>query len=170
MKFPDLSGTFGPIPWAVIGAAATRHYMPERLTNDLDILVSESDLEKVENSLAQSGAKRIGNLSIGGSQWTLADGFQLDVVSSGEEWVGRALAEASTNRDLQGLPVIPLPWLVLLKFRASRLQDVADISRMLGGADEGAVSSVREVFKQWLPSEIEDLESLINLGRLEYGS
>jgi hypothetical protein len=30
----------GGVPWAVIGAAATRLYMPERKTSDLDVLVS----------------------------------------------------------------------------------------------------------------------------------
>jgi hypothetical protein len=40
MRFPDLSRMLGGVPWAVIGAAATRLYMPERKTSDLDVLVS----------------------------------------------------------------------------------------------------------------------------------
>ena len=35
-----------------------------------------------------------------------------------------------------GLPIIDLPYLVLMKLSASRTQDLADISRMLGLADE----------------------------------
>ena len=49
------------------------------------------------------------------------------------------------------------------------MQDLADITRMLGQADEGTLASVREFFRQVLPEAHEDLESLIELGRLEMG-
>ena len=78
--------------------------------------------------------------------------------------------EAQTNRDGQGLPVLPLPYLILMKFRASRAQDVADITRMLGQAGEVQLNAVREVFERWLPGNDEDLESLIALGQLEFHS
>lgn len=38
---------------------------------------------------------------------------------------------------------------------------------MLGQADAGTLTSVRALFTQHLPDELEDLESLIQLGRLE---
>jgi hypothetical protein len=55
-----------------------------------------------------------------------------------------------------------------MKYHASRMQDLADISRMLGQADTEMLAAVRALFAQWLPDEMEDLESLIQLGRLEY--
>jgi len=43
MRFPDLTPLLHPVPWAVVGAAATRLYMPERMTQDFDILVRAAD-------------------------------------------------------------------------------------------------------------------------------
>ena len=35
-QWPDLDPVLAPIAWAIVGAVATRHYMPERATRDLD--------------------------------------------------------------------------------------------------------------------------------------
>lgn len=40
-RFPDLTPVLGPVPWAVVGAVATRLYMPERGTQKLDIVVGQ---------------------------------------------------------------------------------------------------------------------------------
>ena len=56
-----------------------------------------------------------------------------------------------------------------MKFQAGRVQDLADITRMLGQAGEETLASVRELFRRVLPEAHEDLESLIELGRLEMG-
>ncbi len=66
------------------------------------------------------------------------------------------------------MPVIALPYLVLLKMAAGRGQDLADIQRMLGQADDSALAEVREVTQRFRPEDADDLESLIALGKLEY--
>lgn len=64
-----------------------------------------------------------------------------------------------------------MPYLALMKFQASRLQDIADLSRMLGQAGEPQLEQVRAIFSQYAgPDDIEDLESIIGLGRLETSS
>lgn len=45
-RWPDLTETLTGIRWAVVGAVATRAYMPERTTQDLDILVAVTDRER----------------------------------------------------------------------------------------------------------------------------
>jgi hypothetical protein len=40
---------------------------------------------------------------------------------------------------------------------------------MLGGADETALNLVRNAVKTYLNDAVEDLESLIMLGKLEFG-
>ena len=84
-------------------------------------------------------------------------------------WIDQALEEAQQNPDVQGLPVLPLAYLVLMKFESGRLQGVADVSRMIGFSDAKTLESVRQVFIEFVPDEIEDLESLIVLGRMEVG-
>ena len=167
MKFPNLTALLVGVDWAVVGAAATRLYMSERLTNDLDILVNVADAQTVRERLTHNGAVCHAGFIPGRSSWTLADGFPLDVLEGRDAWTPAALVEAQTNRGLDGAPVLSLAYLVLMKFRASRVQDIADVSRMLGQASAGLLEEVRRIFAQFQPEDAEDIESLIALGQLE---
>lgn len=111
----------------------------------------------------------LGELGVGGSTWQTPGGQTVDVLEIDAPWWSDALARAQSNRDLQGLPVTPLPHLVLMKLQAGRVQDLADAARMLGQADDAALDETRALFAQYAPGDLEDLESLIVLGRLEMG-
>jgi hypothetical protein len=152
--------------FVIVGGVATRLYMPERMTLDLDILVNADDAELVYQELVHANSQKIGDLSIQGSQWQLEDGTSLDVLEGRESWVKVAIQTPNYAPD--GLPVISLPYLVLMKLIAGRSQDLADISRMLGGTTELQLSEVKQIVNQYLASAAEDLESLIALGKLEY--
>jgi hypothetical protein len=167
-QWPDLTDTLGAIPWATVGAVATRHYMPERATVDLDVLVERASAARVRQRLQESGFRYSGELSVGGSTWTAPDGTGVDVLESDETWVNDALEQAQENRDLQGLPVLPLPYFILMKLRSGRAQDIADITRMLGQANDQQLEAVREVIGKLEPSAAEDVESMVTLGRLEF--
>lgn len=99
ISWPDLRHILKGVDWVIVGGVATRAYMPERGTKDLDLLVRQE--------------------------------------------------------------------LVLMKLDASRPQDVADISRMLGWADEAALDRVRQIVARYSPEDMDDLESLIFLGQQE---
>lgn len=152
-------------PFVIVDGVATRLYMPERMTVDLDVLIKAEDAVLVYEDLEAAGSQKQNDLSISGSQWTLSDGTSLDVLEGNEPWVEAAVD--SPNYSPDALPVIALPYLVLMKLLASRSQDLADISRMLGGATTDQLQAVREVINQYLPTAKEDLESLIILGKLE---
>ncbi|MDO8674142.1 MAG: hypothetical protein Q7O66_22245 [Dehalococcoidia bacterium] len=171
---PDLNALLSGERYVVVGGTATSLYMPLRTTKDVDILVSEQDASLVEQALLKAGASKIGSLGftsslgLGGTSWALADDTELDVLLSGHAWVKHALAHP--NRDAAGLPIVALPYLVLMKLDASRSMDVGDLGRMLGGASEADLAKVRTVVKKHLPEASEDLESLIQLGKLEFQS
>lgn len=55
-----------------------------------------------------------------------------------------------------------------MKLTSGRMQDLADVSRMLGCADTSDVNGVRETIKRYRPQDAEDLESLLVLGKLEH--
>ncbi len=76
-------------------------------------------------------------------------------------------AVSAPNRGPTGLPVITLPYLILMKLLSSRARDVADMSRMLGQATHITRDAVREVIQRYRPEDLADLESLIALGDLE---
>ncbi len=132
MSWPDLTPVLSPIRWAVVGAAATRLYMPERVTQGMDIAVAAADGPEARQKLEASSFTYQGELHIGGSSWLSPEGQTVDMLEGEEPWWPEALAEAETNRDAQGLPILPLPYLVLTKFQAGRVQDLADVTRMLG--------------------------------------
>jgi hypothetical protein len=44
--WPDLQPILQGIPWVILGGVATRAYMPERATKDLDILIRLQDGSK----------------------------------------------------------------------------------------------------------------------------
>lgn len=163
---PDLTRLLAGLPFVIVGGTATALYMPARHTDDVDILVSTADLVQIERALRSAGARRQGPLTIGGAAWTLQDGTDLDVIVSDAPWVPAALA--TPVRDPTGLPVIDLPYLVLLKLEASRLVDIGDLGRMLGGADDQHLRRVRLVVARHMPDAVDDLESIIELGKLEF--
>jgi len=169
MRWPDLSDVLGGLPWAVVGAAATRLYMPERSTRDLDVVVLKKDAAAARRRLRTAGYQYRGELAIGGSAWATSDGTPLDILEGREPWWPEALAQAQPNRDAQGLPVLTLPYLVLSKLLAGRVQDIADATRMLGYADEAGLREVRRLIGKLQADLLEDLESLISLGKLELG-
>jgi len=150
----------------LVGGLATRYYMPERTTLDIDVLVLAEDQMSVENELAKAGCRQIGELAIGGTTWTLPNGTTLDVLASAASWAQEAMDRPQQTQD--GLPTIGLPYLVLMKLHAGRAQDIADITRMLGGAGDDMIDAVRSVVDQYMPDASADVESMIVLGRLEY--
>lgn len=154
------------VPFLVVGGVATRLYAPERMTDDLDILVASASASLVYEELHRGGAAKQGQLAIGGSHWLLPDGTLLDVLEEDAAWVEEALAAPASGPD--NLPVIALPYLVLMKLRASRGIDIGDLTRILGAASEDDLEKTRRVIKTYLNDAVEDLESLIQLGRFEY--
>ena len=168
--WPDLTSILSPIRWAVVGAVATRLYMPERMTQDLDIVIQSVDGSQARQKLAAAGFVYRGELSIGGSSWAAPNGELIDILEGDDVWWTEAIGDAQLNRDAQGLPVVPLPYLVLIKFQAGRVQDIADVTRMLGQAGEATLDAVRVLFAQHALEDMQDLENLIELGRLELQS
>lgn len=74
------------IRWAVVGAVATRLYMPERLTQVMDVLVLTADCPTAHQQLQAAGFQHVCKLSIGGSQWRSPEGFNIVVLQCDAEW------------------------------------------------------------------------------------
>lgn len=153
-------------PFVIVGGVATALYMPQRLTLDLDVLVLAEDARGFYEELLQAGCTRQGALTVGGTGWQTPGGGSLAVLESHEPWARTAIS--SPNRSGTGEPVIALPYLVLLKLAASRPRDLADLSRMLGGADTATLDEVRRTVAILRGADSEDLESLVVLGKLEF--
>ena len=165
--WPDLRPILQGISWAITGGVATRAYMPERVTQDLDILVRRQDGEEVRQRLEGAGYCYVSTLAVPGFLVRSPEGVEVDVLLGDAPWVGEALAQP--RQDPAGYPVLDLPYLVLMKMASSRAQDVADTTRMLGLASEEELARVREAVARHALQETEDLEALIYLGQVEMG-
>jgi hypothetical protein len=162
------------IPYAVVGGVATRAYMPERTTADLDLLVEPENMESALRQLEAKGYVR-GDRPIEFFDTRLALGGQrltgvrpIDLLTSSQNWIRDAVRQ--TRKDRTGLDVVDLSYLVLLKLDASRGVDQGDLTRMLGFAAEKDLDRVREVVARWLPADSDDLEQYIAIGRFEVGA
>jgi hypothetical protein len=163
--WPDLRPILKGIDWAIVRGVATRAYMPERMTKDLDIIVHESDAETVIKRLEQAGYRIASQLAVPGYLMLSPDGIELDVLFGNYPWLKEALEQP--GQDPAGYPVLKLPYITLMKMGAQRAQDWADVSRMLGWASDADLDEVRAVVKQYASEDLEDLESLIFIGKKE---
>ncbi len=94
MMWPDLTSILSPIRWAVVGAVATRLYMPERMTQDLDIVIRSVDGSQVRQKLTEAGFIYQGELSIGGSSWLTPDGELVYILEGNDVWWIEAITDA----------------------------------------------------------------------------
>ncbi len=78
--WPDLRPILRGIKWAIADGVATRAYMPERMTKDLDILVHQSDGETVIKRLEQAGYRIAPQLAVPGYLMLSPDGTELDIL------------------------------------------------------------------------------------------
>ena len=173
LNVPDLKQILGSSPFVVVGGVATALYMPMRATKDIDVLVRDDDAQRIDVALIAAGAERIGMLQIpgplglSGQSWRVADGSELDLLLSGQEWAD--LAVTSPSFDTSGTPVVGLPYLVLMKLAASRAVDLGDIERMLGMASPALRDQTRAVIARYLANALEDYDSLVQLAMLGSG-
>ena len=163
--WPDLRTILNGIRWAVVGAVATRAYMPERMTRDFDVLVHFEDGDGVMARLQDAGFQLASGKSIPGYILDAPDGTEIDLLLIPFAWIDDAFQQE--RRDAAGYPVLDLPYLVLMKLEMSRAQDLADHSKMLGLAADEDLERIREIVARYMPDASDDLESLIYLGRLE---
>jgi hypothetical protein len=163
--WPDLRPILKGIDWAIIGGVATRAYMPERMTKDLDILVHKTDSEKAVKKLEGAGYQIESDLAVPGYLMESPEGVELDVLFGDEPWVKETLTHP--KKDPNGYPVVSLAYLVLLKMASQRAQNWADVSRMLGWASDIELDKVRAIVNRYAPEDVEDLESLIFIGKKE---
>jgi hypothetical protein len=163
----DLTDTLAPIQFAVVEGVATRLYMPERVTKDIDVVIVVANAKEARKKLEQAGFAFRAELSlVRGSTWLAPNQQEIDVLEGEESWWPEAVAQAQSNRDGQGLPILPLPFLVLMKYQSGRAQDLADIERMLGQAPDSSLKATRALFQKFASGDLADLESLIELGKL----
>ncbi len=161
-------------PFVVVGGWAVNEYGPARLTDDLDILVKFSHLDFIKQELLELDATP--NLSLEDvsgiknicHSWILPNKQILDVLTWDEPWIKYAVEKPGTY-DKLGNPVCALPYLVIMKSDAGRLQDMADLERLLGfPRNNHLLEAVRKTIAKYRPNYIDDLENDILISQHLY--
>ncbi|GAB4582087.1 MAG: hypothetical protein Fur0022_48400 [Anaerolineales bacterium] len=163
--WPDLRPVLEGLLWAVAGGVATRAYMPERMTQDLDIVLRRGDCREAWTRFRQAGYLVADVLDAPYFVARSAEGVEVDVICAAFPWLDEALT--TPNVDPAGYPVLDLPYLILMKLMANRGVDIGDMTRMLGLASEEMLGRVRAAVQTFSPEDGEDLETLILLGKRE---
>lgn len=164
----------GGVQSAVAGAIAANAYMPPRQTGDFDLMVEIHKLTLANEVMASGGWKLLGELDLyeglEGTAWQDPSDVlrQVDIIGLPDDW-GRAAIASAQGNAIGGIPTLTLSFLVITKLISSRAQDTGDLSRVLGAVDEPAREEVRTAVRHYRPSDAEDVDQLIELGKLEYG-
>ncbi|PDW00158.1 hypothetical protein CJ255_21040 [Candidatus Viridilinea mediisalina] len=147
---------------------ALRAYIPERMTLDVDIIIHADDEAPARAAFGAAGYRITGPLSIGGFTAHPSDSTApIDVLTSTAHWLEEALTTPSF--DTAGFPVMPRPYLILLKLQAGRSQDLADIQRLLRGTSAEERSHMHAMIAHEAHDLVADFDALCTLADLEYG-
>lgn len=169
LPVPDLGSVLGPIRWALVGGVALRAYMPERTTLYVALVTHKRDGAAARKAFLDAGYEIIGDLSIGGftARRPAPEATPVDVLTRDDPWLDGALD--NPGRDAAGFPVLARPYLTLLKLRAGRTRDLADVQRLLAGTPASERGSTRKLVRRHAPELVEDYDALATLADLEFG-
>lgn len=130
--------------YVIVGGMASAYYQPARFTEDIDLMVLTEVSITVEQALSQAGWRQLGIISFGGSSWQSPNGELIDLLHAPDQsWVSAALD--FPIKTPEGLPVIDLPYLLILKLMATRAVDISDIVGMLQQANATEKQRIRQI-------------------------
>lgn len=141
--------------WAVMGSMAANHYRSQtRLSDDVDILVSlsEMDMDAVVNMAARQGWTLVRRLSDG---WFVRLHHErhgvIDVIVSEMAYQETALGRArqTTLTDGTEIPILSVEAIVILKLVAARGKDLDDVESILLSDAELDWGYVRKWANEW---------------------
>jgi hypothetical protein len=165
-SWPQLFTILKDIPWAITGGVATRAYMPERSTQDIDIVLPREDCARAWAAFRDAGFHVAPALDAPYFVARSPEIPEVDVICVDFPWLETALA--NPHMDESGMPVLDLPYLIIMKLMANRGVDIGDMTRMLGLASDDDLDRVRDAVQTYAPEDLDDLEALILLGRMEF--
>ncbi len=151
--------------YVIVGGMASAYYQPARFTEDIDLMVLAEASTTVEQALSQAGWTQLGIISFGGSSWQAPTGELIDLLHAPDQsWVSAALD--FPIKTPEGLPVIDLPYLLILKLMATRAVDISDIVGMLQQASESEKQRIRQIMATHRPDLLEDFDQFEAIAQL----
>ena len=151
--------------YVIVSGIASAHYQPARFTEDIDLMILAAESATVEQALFQAGWSQLGVISFGGSSWQSANGELIDLLHApNQSWV--AIALDSPIKTSEGLQIIDLPYLLILKLSATRAVDISDIVGMLQHASDDEKQRIRQVIETHRSDLLEDFNQFCAIAQL----
>lgn len=153
------------VDYRVVGGVAVVHHGYERLTVDVDVLLSAEGSAGLDAHLASHSFRREGERRLRHEP----TGVAVDLLASGDVLPGRrprpipALVDVPADGESD---VAALPGLIGLKLDAGRRQDVTDVVNLLGRLDDWAYTALEAEIRPEQRAELAALrgEALEELG------
>lgn len=166
--------------YVICGAWAANNYQVPRNTQDLDLLVEEDNLDRITEEILHMGYHFDFDLyvppketisQIYGKRFLyssdkLVKNTIIDVLTSPDEWVSDAIRDR--QYDNRNNPIISIPYLTLMKIEG-RAKDLADLTEILGLARGDVLEMTKKVIEKYLPNQIDDLATIVLLGKIQHG-
>ena len=151
--------------YVIVGGIASAQYQPTRFTEVIDLMVLAEASATAEKALRRAGWTQLGVISFGGSSWQSPQGELIDLLHApSETWVSAALA--TPIKTPEGLRIIDLPYLLILKLSATRAVDISDIVGMLQHASDAEKQRIRHVIQTYRSDLLEDFEQFRAIAQL----
>jgi hypothetical protein len=115
-------------PCAILGGLAMQLYGSDRLTKNVD-LVSDRLIDPDKPLMKDHP------LSFGGTVFKTPHGIDVDWIVRADEYQGLYEAALGSAEEVEGLPVISIEHLAVIKFGAGRPKDYEDLMFLLVHAD-----------------------------------
>ena len=90
--WPDLRPVLADLPWVIAGGVATRAYMPERMTQGLDILLHRRDCQEARVRFRGAGYGVSEVLDAPDFVARSPEEIEIDVICAAFPWLEEALA------------------------------------------------------------------------------
>lgn len=144
------------VPYAIVGDHAVTFHGRPRMTDDIHLLVAP---ENLQIAVRQLQLQQVSALRTGGSSGVTPTGLRIDIVAPHQPWVAPAIA--GTVATAYG-PMVSAPYSVISKLWDSRgSQDETDVLGVVGRMEDADLNATRQLVARFLPSDVDDLESLI---------
>lgn len=144
---------------AVIGGMAVSAYSPPRMTKDVDFVVPQEAMDAIrELGEASPLAESVDGVTVE------VDGIPVDFIFVPEGFPDDAFRGGPT---IEGIPVLRLEALMVMKMRAGRAKDLADVVEMLKTRSDAEVEQIRKWVKRHDPEELEDFEANLMMAQYE---
>ncbi len=149
-------------PYVIVGGHAVVFHGHPRTTQDIDVITSPGNVQKIINDLNADVQGVLGcNIPSLSGYTTLVNGVEVDIMELDQPWVDLMLDSAIRTKYGN---MVSAEFLVMLKTIGRRgVQDDTDVMKVIKRMDSKRIKYLRKLMSKYLPNELEDFDSMVEI-------